>query len=193
MFTGIIQAVGKVASLRGPALELEAPLRGLRAGDSVAVNGVCLTVVPPLKPSKLRFEVSAETFRLTNLGALRAGDGVNLEPALKAGDALGGHLVSGHVDARGKVLDLASQPGGFARLRVELPQALRGLVAKKGSVCVDGISLTVAALGRGWFEVALVPHTLSHTNLSRRRKGDAVNLEADLLARYVRSCLEARA
>ena len=192
MFTGIIQAVGKVASRKGARLELEAPARGLKAGESVAVNGVCLTVVPPLAPKRLRFDVSEETFRLTNLAALRPGDRVNLEPALKAGDPLGGHLVSGHVDARGKVLALTPQAGGFAILRVELPPALRPFVAKKGSVCVDGVSLTVAALGRDWFTIALVPHTLAHTNLGGRKRGDVVNLEADMIARYVRACLDAR-
>ncbi len=192
MFTGIIQAVGRVTQLDGPVLELDAALRGLRAGDSVAVNGVCLTVVPPLKAGRLRFEISEETFRLTNLGALRPGERVNLEPALKAGDPLGGHLVSGHVDARARVLALDAQSGGFARLRVELPAALRPFAAKKGSICVDGISLTIASLSRSWFEVALVPHTLSQTNLGARKKADVVNLEADVLARYVVAALDAR-
>jgi riboflavin synthase alpha subunit len=188
MFTGIIQTVGTVASRGRAGLTIKAPLRA-RPGDSVAVNGACLTVTRPPKGGALTFDVSDETWRLTNLGELSAGEAVNLEPALRAGDALGGHLVSGHVDARARLLQLESLPGGFARLRVELPAALKGLVALKGSVAIDGISLTVTRVASKWLETVLVPHTLAHTNLGRREAGHTVNLEADLIARYVRAAL----
>jgi riboflavin synthase alpha subunit len=188
MFTGIIQAVGTVASKGRTGLSIKAALRA-RPGDSVAVNGTCLTVTRPPTGGRFNFDVSDETWRLTNLGALAKGERVNLEPALKAGDALGGHLVSGHVDARGRILEFETLPNGFKRLRVELPAALKGLVALKGSVAIDGISLTVTRVGPKWFETVLVPHTLSHTNLGRRETGQLVNLEADLIARYVRAAL----
>ncbi len=191
MFTGIIQTLGRVSSRSRNALSIAARLRA-RAGDSVAVNGACLTVVPPVKAGRLDFDVSDETWRLTNLGALSQGDSVNLEPALKAGDALSGHLVSGHVDARGEILEKEALPEGFARLRVSLPADLQGLVALKGSVCIDGVSLTVTRVSGKWFETVLVPHTLGQTNLGSRKEGDAVNLEADLIARYVRAALETR-
>ena len=189
MFTGIIQKIGIVKKMKGHALEGRTDLQG-RQGDSVAVNGACLTVIAPLKHGVLCFDVSAETFRLTNLGELKTGMNVNLEKALRAGDLLGGHLVSGHVDARAKILELENLSEGYIRLRAALPAALRGMVALKGSIAVDGISLTVTAKGSGWFETVLVPHTLKNTNMARREKGMAVNLEADLIARYVRSNLE---
>lgn len=193
MFTGIIQSLGRVRSVGRSTLEIDTALGGFRGGDSVAVNGACLTVVPPVKKGRLFFEVSAETFRLTNLGSLKPGDPVNLEPALKAGDALGGHLVSGHVDARAKVLEIERLANGFTRFRVELPPALKGLVALKGSICMDGTSLTVTGVSSSWVETVLVPHTLKQTNLGSRKKGDVLNLEADLLARYVKAALaEAR-
>jgi riboflavin synthase alpha subunit len=191
MFTGIIQTKGRVASKNGSKLRVSARLHA-KPGDSVAVNGTCLTVTAPISRGALSFDVSDETWQRTSLGDLKPGESVNLEPALKAGDALGGHMVSGHVDARGKILAIESLPEGFARLRVELPPVLRGLVAVKGSVAVDGISLTVTKVGRNWFEAALVPHTLRHTNLCARRPGQRVNLEADLIARYVQAALTAK-
>lgn len=191
MFTGLIQELGRVAAVGKRTLELRCRLSGLKKGDSVAVNGACLTVTEKAA-GRLSFDVSAETWRLTNLGALKPGQAVNLEPALRAGGALGGHLVSGHVDARARVLEKERQSGGFWRLRVGLPATLRGLIARKGSIAVDGVSLTITGLGRGWFETVLVPHTLKNTNLGARRAGQLVNLEADMLARYVQSALEAR-
>lgn len=187
MFTGIIQAVGSVATRSRSGLSVKSALRA-RPGDSVAVNGACLTITKPAK-GVLSFDVSDETWNLTNLGSLEKGARVNLEPALRAGDPLGGHLVSGHVDARGRVLALEPLPEDFARLRVTLPPALKGLVALKGSVAIDGVSLTVTGVGPAWLETVLVPHTLAQTNLSRLSTGDLVNLEADMLARYVRSAL----
>jgi riboflavin synthase len=189
MFTGLIRDLGRLESAGKSALKVRCRLAGVRKGDSIAVNGACLTVTKKTG-GLLSFDVSAETWRLTNLGALRPGAAINLEPSLRAGDALGGHLVSGHVDARAAVLEREEQPGGFARLRVALPGALRGLAALKGSIAVDGVSLTVTGLGRSWFETVLVPHTLKKTSLGARRAGDLVNLEADMLARYVKSLLK---
>lgn len=187
MFTGIVREVGRVRAASGSRLEIVSGLKpGL--GDSVAVSGVCLTVAKRAQGA-LRFDVSTETLKRTTLGALRPGNGVNLEPALRLGEELGGHLVSGHVDATAGVLALEGERGGFATLRVALPAALKGLVALKGSVCVDGVSLTVSRLARGFFEAALVPHTLERTTLSGLAKGASVNLEADMLARYVRAAL----
>ncbi|MBI3551707.1 MAG: riboflavin synthase [Elusimicrobia bacterium] len=184
MFTGIIQRTGTVARKNESRLLVRARLSA-KPGDSVAVNGACLTVTAPRSRAALCFDVHEETWGRTNLGALKPGDLVNLEPALRAGEPLGGHLVSGHIDAPARIIKLSRLSGGFARLRVELPAALKNLVAVKGSIAVDGISLTVTRVVRGWFEAALVPHTLASTNLARRRPGESVNLEADLIARYV--------
>jgi riboflavin synthase len=190
MFTGIIQAVGTVAARSRSGLQVKAALRA-RPGDSVAVNGACLTITKPTRGT-LSFDVGEETWRLTNLGSLDKGAKVNLEPALRAGDPLGGHLVSGHVDARAKVLEHAAAEKGFTRLRIELPKALKGLVALKGSVTINGVSLTVTRVSRASFEVMLVPHTLAHTNLAGLTAGSDCNLEADLIARYVRGILQGR-
>lgn len=191
MFTGIIRDTGTVALNRGKLLALRpGPRFGRRPGlgASVAVNGVCLTVAR-LRHGRLEFEMSPETLARTNLGTLRPGDRVNLEPSLRAGDELGGHWVSGHVDARSEVLEAAAQPGGFRRLRLRLPAELKGLVAFKGSVAIDGTSLTVTRVARGWFETVLVPHTMERTTLGGLGPRDPVNLEADMLARYVRAVL----
>jgi riboflavin synthase len=188
MFTGIVREVGRVRDRKGSKLRIDCSLEpGL--GDSVAVNGACLTVVKRHEGA-LWFDVSEETYAKTALGGLAAGDPVNLEPALKLGEELGGHLVSGHVDCTAAIVRLKRTEDGFATLRVELPKALRGLAAEKGSICVDGISLTVSDLGKKWFEAALVPHTMERTNLSGRKPGDVVNLEADMLARYVKAILK---
>jgi len=191
MFTGIIQKVGKVEAMRGSSLRVSAALNP-RPGDSVAINGVCLTVTADRRKNSLSFDVSQETLDRTNLGSLTPGAVVNIEPALRAGDPLGGHLVSGHVDATAKMLEKEALPDGFVRIRIELPSTFAGLVVLKGSIAVDGVSLTVTKVGRGFFETVIVPHTLAQTNLASRRPGERVNLEADMLARYVRAALEAR-
>jgi riboflavin synthase len=173
----------------GARLELACELGGepLRAGESVAVDGACLTVAT-LTPGGFAADLSPETLARTTLGRLRPGQRVNVERALKVGDRLGGHLVQGHVDATARVL--AVQPAGeFVTLRVALPAAFAAEVAGKGSIALDGVSLTVAGLGAGWFEVALVPATLAATTLGSRRPGDEVNLETDVLAKYVRRAL----
>lgn len=191
MFTGIVAKTGIVDARVGRMLRVNARLGRLRRGDSVAVNGVCLTLVGAPGPN-LTFDVGPETDRLTNLSALGAGDQVNLELALKLGDPLGGHMVSGHVDATAPILVKQALPEGFARLRIALPAALAPCVAVKGSATIDGVSLTVTRVARTWFECQLIPETLRRTTLGKKGPGDLVNLEADLLARHVLRILEHR-
>lgn len=194
MFTGIIQAVGKVVSVaptdagRRFVFGLGA-LAGkpLRLGDSVAVNGACLTVVAQDSAS-FAADVSAETLRVTTLGSLVAGSPVNLEPALTLQDPLGGHLVTGHVDGVGSVA-LIRPEGAATVLRFRLPPELERYVARKGSICIDGVSLTVNAVEEGCVQVTLIPHTLEQTIMQNYRTGSAVNVEIDLVARYVERLL----
>lgn len=184
MFTGIVQAVGAIASL--DPFEVQCPgldLGGVKIGDSIAVQGVCLTVTA-LTGRGFRADVSRETLSVTT-GLDRAAP-VNLEKALRAGDPLGGHLVSGHVDGVGEVVRFAD---GLLRLRV--PPDLARYVARKGSICVDGVSLTVNRVEGGEFEVNLIPHTLEVTTLSRLSARSRVNIEVDQLARYVERLLSA--
>jgi riboflavin synthase len=183
MFTGIISVLGKVAKRDGAKLSIRARIKKPALGASIAINGVCLTVVKTRNMTH-DFEVGPETWARTSLGSLKTGARVNVEASLKIGDEVGGHFVSGHVDASAKILAFAPWDKDFWRLRVELPKALRGLVAEKGSVAVDGVSLTVTKTSSSWFEIMLVPHTLSQTTLGARKRGDRVNLEADPLARY---------
>jgi riboflavin synthase len=196
VFTGLVEATGVVAAVAaapdraGARLELAAALADeLAAGDSVAVNGCCLTVAAT-RPGGFAADLVAETLRRTALGGLRAGDRVNLERPLALGGRLGGHLVQGHVDGVARVL--ARRPAGAgAELTVELPAGLARYVAHKGSIAVDGVSLTVAAVAAGAFTVALVPHTLAVTTLGDRRPGDPVQLEVDVVAKYVERLLAA--
>jgi len=189
MFTGLIETLGRVQRVapRAGATRLtiatNLPVAAMREGDSVAVDGVCLTVV---RRSGRGFEADAvaETLKLTTLGGLRVGDPVHLERALSVGDRLGGHLVQGHVDAVAKVVAL-SRRGDDVRLSVALPSSLRGFVAKKGSIAVHGVSLTVSAVRARSFEVALIPQTLARTKLGGFRPGVGVNLEVDVVARYL--------
>jgi riboflavin synthase len=191
MFTGIVEGTGTVAALAaaddasGARLEVEAPfLAGdLRLGESVAVNGCCLTVAQATAAG-FAADLVAETLRRTALGGLAAGDLVNLERPMALGGRLGGHLVQGHVDGVARILDRAAAGDG-QEVRIELPAELQRYVVEKGSVAVDGVSLTVAGVGPGWFAVALVPHTLEVTTLGRRRPGDPVQLEVDVVAKYV--------
>jgi riboflavin synthase len=194
MFTGIIQATGQVARSepRGGDWRISIAATGFEAsavalGDSIAVSGCCLTVVAR-EGDTLTFDVSNETLSLTTLGSLRAGDAVNLEKALRLSDRLGGHLVSGHVDGLGSLIAMDADARSL-RWRIEAPTALRRYIAAKGSVCVEGVSLTVNAVDAATFEVNLIPHTVAHTTLRDRRIGDRVNLEIDLLARYVERLL----
>ncbi len=190
MFTGIIQAVGHIAGreARGADMRLEIntgnlELGGVAIGDSIAVNGVCLTAIS-LSEQAFVADVSGETLDRTSLGALADGDPVNLEKALTLGTPLGGHLVSGHVDGLGTIKS-RTPDGRSERFRLEAPAALARYIAEKGSICVDGVSLTVNAVDGAEFEFNLVPHTLEHTTLHTRRPGDKVNLEVDLIARYL--------
>ena len=191
MFTGLVEGTGTVAALAaaddasGARLEVEAPfLAGdLRPGESVAVNGCCLTVAQATA-SGFEADLVAETLRRTALGGLAAGDSINLERPMALGGRLGGHLVQGHVDGVARVLD-RTPVGDGEEVRVELPPDLARYVVEKGSIAVDGVSLTVAGVGPGWFTVALVPHTLAVTTLGDRRPGDPVQLEVDVIAKYV--------
>jgi len=197
MFTGIVKAQGRIARMQaahgGKRLTVEAEALagfGLQLGDSIAVNGVCLTALDP-QPDSFAADVSPETLALTSLGGLATGSVVNLEPALKAGDALGGHLVSGHVDGMATLLD-HSNAGDNRRMRFEAPAGLARYIAHKGSVTLDGVSLTVNRVDGNLFELNLIPHTLEATTLGRLAPGDRVNLEVDQIARYLERLLEAR-
>lgn len=190
MFTGIIEEMGRLRAAtpqqNGVALEIAATtvLEGLRVGASVAVDGVCQTVLA-VGAGWFRVAAETETLRVTTLGALRPGARVNLERSLELGGRLDGHLVLGHVDATGRVLAVRDDERTHV-LEIEAPPALRPYVAPKGCIAVDGVSLTVGPRVRdGRFEVYLIPHTWEQTTLGARRAGDAVNLEADVLARYV--------
>jgi riboflavin synthase len=194
MFTGIIEGVGRLARSenRGGDARLTIEVGGLpfadaRLGESVSVNGVCLTVVA-FDANSFEADASNETLALTTLGSLVAGALLNLERAMRPTDRLGGHLVSGHVDGVGKVLDI-QQDARAQRWRFAAPPALLRYVAKKGSICVDGVSLTVNEVDAAGFEVALIPHTVSNTAFAQTSVGDAVNLEIDLVARYVERLL----
>ncbi len=190
MFTGLIETVGRVEAVTrkgaGGRLEVSCawPDGDLpRAGDSIAVNGACLTAVEP-RATGFAADLSAETLARTLLGDARPGRRVNLERALKLGARLGGHLVQGHVDGVTRLISLRPE-GGCSRWRLALPAKLAAEVAEKGSVAVDGVSLTVAGLGADWFEVALIPATLAATTLGEARPGDRLHLETDVLAKYV--------
>lgn len=194
MFTGIVRELGRVVSRRDDGrLEVDAPATAAvtAVGDSVAIDGVCLTAIA-VSGTRLAFDAVPETLRRSALGRLSAGDPVNVEPALRAGEPLGGHLVQGHVDAVGTVRSV-EQEGEGARVWFDAPAAVVRLCVEKGSVTVAGVSLTVAALDDDGFEVALVPHTLAATTLGALAPGDEVNLEADVLAKYVERLLAARA
>ncbi len=195
MFTGIVEHAGRVVSL-APAgeksvlrVDLGPLAEGCRAGDSISVAGVCLTLTGPPERGTGTFEAVAETLSRTTLGALRPGSRVNLERALRAGDRLGGHLVQGHVDGMGTVR-LLGGPEGACALAVSTPPEILGNLILKGSVTVDGVSLTVASLDGAGFAVALIPATLEVTTLGALREGDRVNLEADPLGKWVRRLLE---
>lgn len=199
MFTGIVQDVGRIVSLerRAGDVRLRIAVMNLSLdhtspGDSIAVSGVCLTALDLEKTAgaqSFAADVSNETLSLTTLGALSVGSRVNLEPALRAGDALGGHLVSGHVDGLGEVLSIESDARSV-RMRFGCPPALARYFARKGSVAIDGVSLTVNEVGSADFGVNLIPHTQTVTTLGEFTVGRKVNLEVDQVARYVERLLE---
>ncbi len=196
MFTGIVETLGRVVRVEpdpaGRRLVVAAEFAPhLKLGDSVAVNGACLTVVAH-DAATFAFQAVPETLRRTNLGDLAAGDRVNLERALRLGDRLDGHLVQGHIDGVGRVVERQRQ-GDAEFVWFACPPELTVQMAPKGSVAVDGVSLTLVDVGADRFSVALIPHTLANTTLGFRPVGAAVNLETDLLAKYVSKCLQAYA
>jgi riboflavin synthase len=197
MFTGIVTAIGRVAAVReaggGRRLTIETgaqPTAGWRTGDSVAVAGVCLTLVA-VESGRFEAELSGETLARTTLDRLAPGCAVNLEPALAAGSALGGHLVTGHVDGIATVQDCREEAAALGAT-FEVPAALARFIAEKGSVTLDGVSLTVGRVAGSRFEVTLVPHTRAVTTLGELAVGRTVNLEVDLVARYIDRLLEMR-
>jgi riboflavin synthase len=192
MFTGIVRELGMVDAFDGSRLVVAAPETAAAAavGDSIAVAGVCLTVVAN-EDGRLAFDAVPETLSRTALGSLEPGDPVNVEPSLRVGDPLGGHVVQGHVDAVGRVRSVTSEGAG-RRVWVDAPEAVVRYCIEKGSIAVDGVSLTVAAFDDDGFEVALIPHTLSVTTLGRLEPGNEVNLEADVLGKVVERLLSAR-
>jgi riboflavin synthase len=192
MFTGIVLEVGAVAAFDGSRLVVAAPETAASAvvGDSVSVAGVCLTVVEA-EEGLIAFDVVPETLSRTALGGLEPGDAVNLEPSLRVGDRLGGHVVQGHVDAVGRVRSITPE-GDSSRVWVDAPRAVLGSCIEKGSIAVDGVSLTVAAFDDDGFEVALIPHTLAVTTLGRLEPGVQLNLEADVLGKVVERLVAAR-
>jgi riboflavin synthase len=197
MFTGIIESVGRIAAheARGGDLRLRIAVGALRfddvaLGESIAVSGVCLTVVA-FDAGHFEADVSNETLARTTLGRMRVGDPVNLERAMRPTDRFGGHLVAGHVDGLGLVASIGSDARS-QRWRFEAPPALLRYVATKGSICVDGVSLTVNSVDAAGFGVNLVPHTITHTAFARCGTGALVNLEIDLVARYVERLVSTR-
>ena len=189
MFTGLVKCLGKVkdASKFGQGRRFRIDISTLaehaEVGQSIAINGTCLTITS-LSGSEATFDAVMETVNRTNLGKLRAGDSVNLEPALKTGDALDGHIVLGHIDALAPVLEIIAASADNRVVKISLPKAIRHLVAEKGSVAVDGISLTVAAVGDDWFTISVIPHTWDNSSLSLLSVGSEVNIEVDVVARY---------
>jgi riboflavin synthase len=200
MFTGIVEEVGKVISAQASArrfslkaerlvIAARETLKNVKPGGSVAINGVCLTVTD-FTATSFAFDVMPETLKRTNLGRLKSGDKVNLERPLGLGGEVGGHLVQGHIDDTGKVVSIA--PEGESIARFEAPPGVMRYVVPKGFIAVDGISLTVTEIQSNSFQVSLVDFTLKRTNLDGRKAGDRVNLEVDIIAKYVEQFLHAR-
>jgi riboflavin synthase len=196
MFTGIIEEIGTVREMepRGAARVLvvsaDTIRSDVRVSDSVAVNGVCLTVVE-IGEDAVGFDVIPETLSKTTLGDLRPGDGVNLERAMRVGDRLGGHFVQGHVDGVGQVRGVAVEDAWYT-ITIAAPAVVQRYLIPHGSITVDGVSLTVARPAPDGFAVALIPHTLEYTSLGKKEPGDRVNLEADMLGKYVETLLRGR-
>ena len=189
MFTGIVEEVGVVSKITNNGMSVKASrvLSDVKLGDSIAVNGTCLTAVS-FTASEFSVDLSPETMRRTSLGQLTEGGRVNLERALSASDRIGGHIVQGHVDATGRITSI--KPDGDSIIfRVRIPKRLDKYIVEKGFVAVDGISLTVVKRGASSFTLAVIPYTLENTNLAVLSEGDQVNLEADILAKYVESLL----
>ena len=187
MFTGIIEATGKVLSINGGRLSISAEgiFDDINTGDSIAINGACLTVVN-MGTSTIETDLSEETITRTNLGDLREGFDVNLERALTPNSRMGGHFVQGHVDEKGYIKSVVKNQNSCV-FTIDASQSLSKYIVEKGFVAVDGISLTVMAKSGSSFSISVIPYTLSNTNLIERGKGDSVNLEVDILAKYIES------
>ncbi len=194
MFTGIVEGRGRVADVkeygtnRRLVIDIGRAAAGVSPGDSVSINGACLSVISR-KGSALSFDAIAETLRKTNLGDLARGSRVNYETSMTAGDLIGGHLVTGHVDGTGTISAVEDEEGS-KRMVVSVPQAMASMVMEKGLIAVDGISLTPAEVGRRSFTLYLIPDTLAKTTISERKKGDRVNIELDLFGKYIRKYVE---
>ncbi len=190
MFTGIVEETGSVSRVisGGQSGEIKinasAVLEGTKLGDSIAVNGVCLTVTG-LFDNGFTADVMPETLRRSNLGLLKSGDRVNLERAMAADGRFGGHIVSGHIDGTGDIVSLRNE-GNAVWVRINTNDEIMGLIVEKGSITIDGISLTVATLGSSYFEVSIIPHTGQQTTLLKKKPGDKVNLENDIVGKYVK-------
>ncbi len=189
MFTGLILEMGEITSVKKQGLGAILSLRsrevaaGAAIGDSIAVNGVCLTVVSN-RENEVSFDLSDETMRSTNLGSLKAGDLVNLEPSLRPDSKIGGHFVTGHVDTIGKIRSKVNV-GGMLKVEIEAPVQVTRFLVNKGSVAVDGISLTVVDILKDSFSLVIIPHTAKLTTLGSKGSGETVNIEADILGKYV--------
>ena len=192
MFTGLIQQLGVVIRQGSSTLTIDAGslASSCRLGESVAVSGVCLTVVD-ISPPRVAMDLLKETLERTNLGLLKPGDIVNLEPALKVGGELGGHFVTGHVDGEGKLIS-RRKSGRDWIFRLELPSGLEKYMVEKGSITIEGVSLTIAEVAGKIVSVHIIPHTFSNTNLKEKQEGSLLNIEADLLGKYVVNFLEKR-
>jgi riboflavin synthase len=194
MFTGIIEAIGRVTAVqrRGDLLQLtvapQAALTGLKVGDSICVSGACLTVTG-LNKDGFQADCSSETRERTTLGMLKPQDEVNLEQALKMSDRLGGHLVTGHVDGTGYVTEV-TKGGGSLVMTIRVPHELASYIVEKGSVAVDGVSLTTSRIAGDEFQVVIIPHTAQNTTLGRKRAGDRVNIEVDLIGKYIKRFMQ---
>lgn len=193
MFTGIVEETGAIKSLRISgtsgkiALRANKVLEGTKIGDSIAVNGVCLTVVS-LEQDGFTADVMAETVRRTNLGQTKIGDKVNLERAMAADGRFGGHIVSGHIDGTGTIAELRKEENAVW-VKITTPPEILELIVEKGSICIDGISLTVADVGETYFQVSVIPHTGEETTLLKKKAGDLVNLENDIVGKYIKKFL----
>ncbi len=193
MFTGIVEDAGKITKIEHKGqekrltLELPPDLTELQLGDSINVNGVCLTVVQK-NEQRIEVDLSLETLQKTTLRELKEGDQVNLERALRLTDRLGGHIITGHVDGIGEILE-NKEERGFLQLRIRIPESVSRYVVQKGSIAIDGISLTVNEFQEGEIQVTLIPYTIEKTTLRQKRVGDTVNLEGDILGKYVEKFL----
>jgi len=191
MFTGLIQKIGQITKNSRSQVKVRVPSQKIQLGDSIAINGVCLTVIQKKKGSRsqeVQFDISPETLKKTTLGGLKPGVHINIEPSLTLKDSLGGHIVQGHVDGVGHVRKI-TQRGPNKTFTIEAPQKGVKYLVSKGSIAVDGVSLTVTKVTKNQFSVALIPYTLKNTNLGSIKVGTPVNLEADIIGKYVQKYL----